>query len=524
MRSTLEADGFDPDSGARFRVATLLAVTTIAAYALVALGTAVSSGGGTTCSTWPSCGTDPTFGPLSGDQFLFWAHRAAALVTGLLVAASGLAVRRARLGRRIRVAVYAAVVAFPVQVGLGALIVVGGPSLANTVHLVLAMGIFATLLVALVWTLDTAADARRDQASSVDPTGAESVLSAGDDRTGEKPAVETYVDQPVADPSVGSSADQPVEGPSEHPSVDPDAEVDTPNDGRSGLRRLAGAYLTLTKPRLMWLLCLVAVAGMGLATLTGATLTATTVLATLAGGVLAIGASGTFNHVYERDRDRKMNRTNDRPLVHDLVPVGNALVFGVALVVASMAVLVTWTNVLAAALTLAAIGYYAVLYTVVLKPNTAWNTVLGGGAGALPAVIGWAAVTGDVGWPAIGLAAVIFLWTPAHFYNLAIAFRDDYARGGFPMYPVVEGVAAARRQLTLYLGATLLAASALGWVAGLGWLYTVTSIALGGVFLRSVLRQYRHPTDERTLRSFYVSNYYLGAILVAIVVETLVFA
>ncbi|AGB17459.1 protoheme IX farnesyltransferase [Halovivax ruber XH-70] len=497
MRSAPLTDR-DPQGDGRFRVATLLAVTTIAAYALVALGTAVSAGGGTTCSTWPSCGTDPTLGPLSGEQFLFWAHRAAALVTGLLVAASGLAVRRATLGRRIRVAVYAAVVAFPVQVGLGAVIVVGGPSLANDVHLVLAMGIFATLLVALVWTLDAAADARRDRASSVDPVELE-------------PAVDADIDQPVEEPSVDAS-------------VDPDAEVDTPNDGRSRLRRLAGAYLTLTKPRLMWLLCLVAVAGMGLATLTGATLSATTVLATLAGGVLAIGASGTFNHVYERDRDRKMNRTNDRPLVHELVPVGNALAFAIALVVASMAVLVTWTNVLAAALTLAAIGYYAVLYTVVLKPNTAWNTVLGGGAGALPAVIGWAAVTGDVGWPAIGLAAVIFLWTPAHFYNLAIAFRDDYARGGFPMYPVVEGVAAARRQLTLYLGATLLAASALGWVAGLGWLYTVTSIALGGVFLRSVLRQYRHPTDERTLRSFYVSNYYLGAILVAIVVETLVFA
>ncbi|MFC4544637.1 heme o synthase [Halosolutus amylolyticus] len=473
----------------RRRFANLLAGTTIAAYVLVALGTAVSTtDGAATCTTWPNCSTDPTLGSLSGDHLLFWGHRVAALVTGLLVAASGLATRRIDTDRRVTSLVGTAVVLFPVQVVLGAAIVVGGPAVTNRIHLALAMVIFACLLVALVVTLEDSA--REEVAGSVAP-----------DRS--PTGSETSTD--------GGSGDGPI-------------RRDRPDDWLARLRQTVGAYLTFTKPRLMWLLCLVAVAGMGLATLTGASLDATTAIATLAGGVLAIGASGTFNHVYERDRDRRMNRTADRPLVHDLVPARNALAFGVALVAASMAVLVVWVNVLAAALTFAAIGYYAVLYTVVLKPNTAWNTVLGGGAGALPALIGWAAVTGSVGLPAIALAGVIFLWTPAHFYSLAIAYRDDYARGGFPMYPVVEGVLAARRHVMFYLGATLLATSVLGWLAGLGWVYATTSVALGAVFLRSVIRQYRVPTDEVALRSFFASNYYLGAILLAIVVETLVIA
>jgi len=479
------------DDPNRRRFADLLAATTIAAYVLVALGTAVSAtDGATSCPTWPGCATDSSLGSLSGDLLLFWAHRVAALVTALLIVASGLAARQVDIGRRVTWLVGCAIVLFPIQVALGAALVVGGPAAASGLHLVLAMVIFACLLVALVRTLEDGARDRSEQPDPVDPA------------------------RPVAEASEVTDGG--------------DKEVVTGTDGSGGriarLRRTAGAYLTLTKPRLMWLLCLVALAGMGLATLTGTPLEPSVAVATLAGGVLAIGASGTFNHVYERDRDRRMNRTADRPLVHDLVPARNALAFGIVLTSASMAVLVAWVNVLAAALTLAAIGYYAALYTVVLKPNTVWNTVLGGGAGALPAIIGWAAVTGSVGLPAIALAVVIFLWTPAHFYSLAIAYRDDYARGGFPMFPVTEGVLAARRHIALYLGATLLAASVLGWLAGLGWVYAVASVSLGAVFLRSVIRQYRRPTDAVALRSFYVSNYYLGAILLAIVLETLVIA
>jgi len=233
-------------------------------------------------------------------------------------------------------------------------------------------------------------------------------------------------------------------------------------------------YLEVTKPRLMWLLCLLALAGMGLAVATGAELDGVTVVATLGGGVLAIGASGTFNHVYERDRDRKMRRTADRPIATDRVGVRRATGFGVALVIASMAVLVAFVNVLTAALTVAAIVYYAYVYTVLLKPTTRWNTVIGGGSGALPALIGYAAVTGTVGLPAVLLALVVCCWTPAHFYNLAIAHREDYARAEYPMLPVVAGVRTARQRILAWLGITLIAAALLGTATDLGILYLFT--------------------------------------------------
>lgn len=503
------------DSGARF--VTLVLSTTVATYLLIALGTAVSTtGSGDSCTTWPSCGGDWVVGPVAGSDLLFLGHRLAALLAGLLLIGTVLSAYGRDFGGRIRLALGAAAVIYPVQVGFGAWLVTTDSSLAGVGHLVLAMVIFVALLGALVWSLEAVfAGAESDDGSSVSVA----------DVTATGP--ETKVDEAeTASATTGAGTiDEP--GSSTEESVDQGQASTFPSDGAGRLARLrmvAGAYLTLTKPKLMWLLCLVALAGMGLATTTGGVLELRTAIATLLGGVLAIGASGTFNHVYERDRDRRMERTGDRPLVHDLIPVTNAVGFGLVLTIASAAVMLAWVNPLATLLTLAAIGYYVVLYTIVLKPTTAWNTVLGGGAGALPALIGWVAVTGEVGLPAVLLAGIVFLWTPAHFYSLAIAYREDYARGGFPMFPVVEGVLRARRHVFWYLGATLLSASVLGWVAGLGWLYVVASVALGVAFLRSVVRQYRVPTSDVALRSFYVSNYYLGAILVAIVVETLVLA
>jgi len=260
---------------------------------------------------------------------------------------------------------------------------------------------------------------------------------------------------------------------------------------------------------------------MALATTTGTWPDSVTVVATLAGGVLAVGASGTFNHVAEHEADSQMERTADRPVATDRIPRRNALLFGFCLLVLSTAVMVTLTNLLATALTLTAVVYYSVVYTIVLKPNTTWNIAIGGGAGALPAVIGWAAVTGAVGLPALALAAVVVVWTPAHFYNLAIVYRDDYERAGYPMYPVVSGVAAARRRILMMLGVTLLATAILVAVTPLGWLLTAASVVVGAVFLASVVSQHRKQTDEATLRSFHASNAYLGTVLLAIVAEAL---
>jgi protoheme IX farnesyltransferase len=330
------------------------------------------------------------------------------------------------------------------------------------------------------------------------------------------------------------TADAPDDGWAVEPGVDvpdatetdPNATTDSPTVSPAALslgKRVtatASAYFRLTKPRLMWLLCLVAAAGMALAAAGGADLTVRTVVLTLGGGVLAIGASGTFNHVLERETDKKMDRTSDRPVATHQIPVRRAVAFGVALAGLSLAVF-AGVNLLAAALGLSAILFYSVIYTLVLKPNTVQNTVIGGFAGALPALIGWAAVTGGFGMPGLALAGVIFLWTPAHFYNLALAYKEDYAKGGFPMMPVVRGEAATRKHILYYLAATLVAAVGLAALTDLGWVYAATTCLFGGVFLWAVLRLHRERTESAAFRAFHASNAYLGTLLLAIVVDAL---
>ncbi|HET7324873.1 MAG TPA: heme o synthase, partial [Halococcus sp.] len=199
----------------------------------------------------------------------------------------------------------------------------------------------------------------------------------------------------------------------------------------------------------------------------------------------------------------------------------NALVFGSALAVASLALFAS-VNLLAAALGLCAILFYSVIYTLVLKPNTVQNTVLGGVAGALPALIGWVGVTGKIGLPALALAGVIFLWTPAHFYNLALVYKDDYERAEFPMLPVVRGERVTRRHVLWYLAATLLAASLLTAVTSLGWLYAAVTVAFGALFLWMVVGLHRERDRKSAFRAFHASNAYLGALLFAIVVDAIV--
>ena len=443
----------------------LLAAAVVSVYALVVVGaTAALADAAAACSGWPTCGGSLT----SPAVAVVLLHRAAAAVVGLLVVAVAV-LGWSELSSRVRAAVAAALVLYPVQAGFGAL-VAGGADFAG-LHLFVGMSIFGALVLALAWHLEA-------------ETGS-------DDAPGTVP-----------EPDL---ADEPVE-----PAPAPDRR------GLDRVRATAWAYFQLMKPRLMWLLCLVAGAGMALA----GTPSVRTVVATLGGGVLAIGASGTFNHVLERDIDQRMERTADRPVATHRVPVRNALAFGGLLTVASLWAFLS-VNLLTAALGLAAIVFYSVIYTLVLKPNTVQNTVVGGAAGALPALIGYAAVTGTLGLPGAVLALVIFLWTPAHFYNLALAYRDDYERGGFPMMPVVRGETETRKHIVLYLGATLLGASALTALTGLGWVYAATTVALGAVFLWAVVRLHREQTEAAAFRAFHASNAYLGLLLVAVVVDAM---
>jgi protoheme IX farnesyltransferase len=457
----------------------LLAATAIGVYLLLLVGaTTAVTDAAAACTAWPVCGDGWTT-PGTAAGWLAVGHRIAAVLVGALGLAATVAGVRAGVDRRVLAAMAVAGVLYPVQSGLGAFVAVGGTTATlSAVHLAVGLGIFASLVVALAWALERATG---------DP--------------GDAPADDVDLDPPEPTPSPEPSA--------------------APARDDVGPLAVARAYLRLTKPRLMWLLCLVAAAGMALAATTTGGLTVGVVVATLGGGVLSIGASGTFNHVFERDIDKRMQRTSDRPLATDVVPVRNALAFGAVLAAGSLA-LFAWVNVLAAVLGLAAIVFYSVVYTLLLKPNTVQNTVLGGAAGALPALIGWVAVAGEIGLAGLGLAAVIFLWTPAHFYNLALAYKEDYERGGFPMMPVVRGETETRKHILWYFAATLVAAGALASMEALGLVYALTSVAFGAAFLYFAVRLHYERTERAAFRSFHASNAYLGALLLAVVVDTLV--
>ncbi len=458
------------------RFTSLLAATAMGVYLLVIVGaTTALTDAAAACQTWPAC-DGRWLVPLDDPRLaVAWGHRVAALGVGTLLVVTTALGWRVDARPRVRAALAGATMLYPVQVGLGAFAATTGtPALLSSVHLLAGMGIFAGVVLALTWTLEPE--------TFDEPTG-------------------------TRDPEEMPDAAGPV------------PELDAPDGLLARAKRTGFAYFRLMKPRLMWLLCLVASAAMALAAGPDA-LRIETVVLTLTGGVLSIGAAGTFNHVFERDVDRKMSRTADRPAATDRIPVRNAVAFGLLLVALSLAAFLA-VNVLAAVLGLFAIVFYSVVYTLLLKPNTVQNTVVGGFAGALPALIGGAAVTGKIGLPAVVLAGVIFLWTPAHFYNLALAYKDDYARGGFPMLPVVRGEAVTRKHVLLYLGATLLAAALLSAVTTLGWLYAGTSVAFGAAFLWTVVRLHRERTEQAAFRAFHASNAYLGALLVAVVVDAL---
>jgi protoheme IX farnesyltransferase len=472
-------------------------------YLLVVVGaTTALTDAAAACRTWPTC-HGQWLVPLDQPKLaVAWGHRVAALGVALALVATTALAWRADASRRVRAALTAAAVLYPAQVGLGAFAATTTtPGLVSAVHLVVGMAIFGGVVVALAWTLEpdefdepTGVE-DPDEVPDVDPSGTPADATTSPDATGR---------------SEGADGLGGVDG----------REGDGGIDGLlARTAETAFAYFRLMKPRLMWLLCLVASAGMALAA--GPALRVETVVLTLTGGVLSIGASGTFNHVFERDVDRKMSRTADRPAATDRIPVRNAVAFGLLLTALSLVAFLA-VNLLAAVLGLFAILFYSVIYTLVLKPNTVQNTVIGGFAGALPALIGGAAVTGEIGLPAVVLAGVIFLWTPAHFYNLALAYKDDYARGGFPMMPVVRGEAVTRKHILLYLGATLLAASLLSSVTTLGWLYAGTSVTFGAVFLWAVVRLHRERDEGAAFRAFHASNAYLGALLLAIAADALV--
>jgi protoheme IX farnesyltransferase len=286
---------------------------------------------------------------------------------------------------------------------------------------------------------------------------------------------------------------------------------------RRSLAERASAYVRLTKPRVIELLLVTAVPPMILAA--GGIPELSLVAAVVVGGALAAGGANTINSWIERDRDQLMRRTRGRPLPRgELVP-SHALTFGIVLNVLAFVLLATVANLLAAALTMSATLFYVFVYTIWLKPRTVQNIVIGGAAGAVPVLVGWAAVTGTVEAPAIVLFALVFFWTPAHFWALALKYRDDYAAAGIPMLPVVAGVEATARQIAVYAVITVVTSFVLEVVADVGALYAIVASIVGAVFVLAALRLVRAPTPPRAMGFFALSNLYLTILFAALALD-----
>jgi heme o synthase len=290
----------------------------------------------------------------------------------------------------------------------------------------------------------------------------------------------------------------------------------------AGPLAVARAYVALTKPRIVELLLVTTVPAMMLAANGLPELWLVAVV--LVGGSLAAGAANALNCYIDRDIDQVMRRTRRRPLPAHRVSPRSALVFGLVLAVVSVALMAAFTNLLAAGLTLAAIVYYDVVYTLWLKRTTWQNTVWGGACGAAPVLIGWAAVTGSLAAPAWVLFAVVFLWQPPHFYALAIKFRDDYARAGIPMLPVVASTRRVTVESFVYAVLTAVASVAL-WPLGMTPVYGVTAVVFGTLF---ALEAYRLDRRARAggklapMRLFHWSTTYLTILFVAVAVDALI--
>ena len=285
------------------------------------------------------------------------------------------------------------------------------------------------------------------------------------------------------------------------------------------LQRICG-YVALTKPRIIELLLVTTVPSMivaddGLPSLG-------LILATLVGGTLAAGGANVANMYLERDIDRLMERTRGRPLVTGLVEPTPALVFAIALQVVAFAWLWGVVNLPSALLAAGAAVFYVFVYTLWLKRRSTSNIVIGGAAGAAPVLIGWAAVTGSLDWPPAVLFGVVFLWTPPHFWALAIRYSDDYAAAGVPMLPSVAGSHEAAVRSFRYVVALVAMTLVFTAVAGMGAIYLVTAVVLGTAFGWMSLGLLRSSTPDRAMRVFRFSIAYLTVLFAGIAVDVLV--
>lgn len=287
----------------------------------------------------------------------------------------------------------------------------------------------------------------------------------------------------------------------------------------SRVRETVLAYLALTKPRVIELLLVTAIPAMLLAH--RGSVNPLLILNTLIGGMLAAGGANTLNCVADADIDKLMKRTARRPLARAAVPTGNALVFGLALSVASFFWLWWTTNLLSGLLAVGTIAFYVFVYTLLLKRRTSQNVVWGGAAGCMPVMIAWSAVTGTIGWQALVMFAIIFFWTPPHTWALAMRYKEDYKAAGVPMLPAVATERQVTTHILVYTWLTVAATLALALAAG--WLYTAVAAVAGVWFLAMAHQLYagvRRGEAVKPLRLFLQSNNYLAVVFCALALDS----
>jgi protoheme IX farnesyltransferase len=281
-----------------------------------------------------------------------------------------------------------------------------------------------------------------------------------------------------------------------------------------------GAYVALTKPRIIELLLVTTlptmiVAQRGLPPVW-------LMIATLVGGALAAGGANAINMYVDRDIDRLMTRTQGRPLVTGVIEPRNALIFAISLEVFAFGFLWLTVNLLSAVLAVAACLFYVFVYTLWLKRSSKSNIVIGGAAGAVPVLIGWSAVTNTLAWPPVVLFAIIFYWTPPHFWALAIRYKEDYAAADVPMLPVVASMRTTSIRIVLYTVLLWALTLLFGPVAGMGLIYVVAAVALGAVFLWMAVDLLRDGTTAKAMRLFGYSITYITVLFAAMAIDQLV--
>ena len=466
-----------PASGAIQGFEKLAVLTTIATGVLLLVGTYVrAKGAGLAFTDWPLMGGKlvPALGGAATAMFL---HRVLAAFVFLLVLWLVIRVRTSTpRARELVVLSMLALALFVAQILTGAANVLSRlKPWAVVAHVALSVLIWATLVA-----LTTVA---RRSATQVD---AVETAPAGP----EPDAAEAPVAQVVEVAKVGGS-----------------------------LKATIQAYVQLTKPRIIVLLLITTVPAMMLAQHGMPPLWL--ILATLLGGTIAAGSANSINMYLDRDIDQLMRRTRRRPLPSHAVTPERALGFGFVLGAFSFFFLSITVNMMAASLALSAIAFYVFVYTMWLKRTTTQNIVIGGAAGAVPALVGWAAVTGGLAAPAWVLFAIIFVWTPPHFWALSLRFAGDYAAAGVPMLPVVKGEDETRRQIFLYslvlFGVTLLLVP----IGHMGPIYISTAVVLGGVFVYRALILWQRATPELSWSLFKYSIWYLAAVFAAVALDSL---